>query len=91
MSKPKIGGKPKIGDMVHYVSFGTPKGEFDSVCRAAVVAGVVDDGVAAPEWTVDLVVLNPLGTFFNRVREQDTYDDVKDAAGTFHRKEQCDS
>lgn len=33
-------GVPKIGDQVHYVSFGTPGGEYGSRCRAAVVAEV---------------------------------------------------
>ena len=32
--------KPTVGRIVHYVSYGTPGGEFTSQCRAAVVAGV---------------------------------------------------
>lgn len=51
--------RPSVGRMVHYVSYGTPGGEFQSVCRAAVVAGVEDT-------VVDLVVLNPTGVNFNR-------------------------
>jgi hypothetical protein len=31
---------PIVGDRVHYVSFGTPKGEYRSVCRAAIVTEV---------------------------------------------------
>lgn len=31
---------PSVGRMVHYVSFGTPKGEYTSTCRAAIVAEV---------------------------------------------------
>ncbi|HET7637264.1 MAG TPA: hypothetical protein VFK47_00855 [Ktedonobacteraceae bacterium] len=51
--------KPSVGRVVHYVSYGTPGGEFSSVCRAAVVASVQNDTA------VDLVVLNPTGLFFN--------------------------
>lgn len=31
---------PRIGDVVHYVSYGTPGGEYTSECRAAVVTEV---------------------------------------------------
>lgn len=44
---------------VHYVSYGTPGGEFPSVCRAAIVTEVNPDG------TVSLCVFNPTGLFFN--------------------------
>jgi hypothetical protein len=45
---------------VHYVSYGTPNGEYESECRAAVVTTTtVDDS------TVGLCVLNPTGAFFN--------------------------
>jgi hypothetical protein len=55
---------PSIGRIVHYVSYGTPGGEFPSEHRAAIIAGVPED---AEENTVDLVVFNPQGLFFNRV------------------------
>jgi hypothetical protein len=32
--------KPSVARMVHYVSFGTPKGEYTSMCRAAVITEV---------------------------------------------------
>lgn len=32
--------RPTVGRMVHYVSFGTPGGEYGSKCRAAVVTEV---------------------------------------------------
>ena len=51
--------EPTVGRMVHYVSYGTPGGEFGRECRAAVVAAVDEDGVT-------LCVLNPQGIFFNR-------------------------
>ena len=32
--------KPSVSRMVHYVSYGTPGGEYASACRAAVVTEV---------------------------------------------------
>jgi len=50
---------PSVGRIVHYVSYGTPGGEYKSLCRAAVVTEVKD-------WdTVSLAILNPTGMFFN--------------------------
>ena len=54
--------KPSVGRIVHYVSFGTPGGEYESECRAAVITEVQDD----PQSSVGLCVLNPTGQFFNR-------------------------
>jgi hypothetical protein len=54
--------KVSVGRMVHYVSYGTPGGEYASECRAAIVTEVDpqhDGGVG-------LCVLNPTGQFFNR-------------------------
>lgn len=51
---------PTVGQMVHYVSYGTPGGEYPSVCRAAVVTEVTSPT------EVGLCVLNPEGQFFNR-------------------------
>lgn len=60
--------KPSIGRIVHYVSYGTPRGEYTSQCRAAVITAVHElDPV--PEHGVpyvDLCVLNPTGLFFNQ-------------------------
>lgn len=53
--------KASIGRIVHYVSYGTPGGEFPSVCRAAIVTETFPgDGSV-----VSLAVLNPSGMFFN--------------------------
>lgn len=82
--------KPRIGDIVHYVSYGTPKGEYTSQCRAAVVAAVVDEG-AAPAWTADLVVLNPEGLFFNQVMEEPLMLKNTLIGGTWHHRQGCDS
>jgi hypothetical protein len=61
--------KPSIGRIVHYVSYGTPGGEYTSECRAAIVTEVSwehtsSKGVLTPK--VGLCVLNPEGIFLNR-------------------------
>ncbi len=74
--------KPSVGRIVHYVSYGTPGGEYGSECRAAVIAGVPKKATRArPATAVDLVVLNPGGVFFNQVCRQD--EETK-AGGTWH-------
>lgn len=68
---------PSVGRVVHYVSYGTPGGEYTSQCRAAIVAGVLKgalplaDDEQVQAWNsdavvLDLVVMNPSGLFFNR-------------------------
>jgi len=49
---------PRVGDIVHYVSYGTPGGEYGKECRAAIVTQLGDE-------TIGLCVLNPTGQFFN--------------------------
>jgi hypothetical protein len=61
---PGVAVKPSVGRVVHYVSYGTPGGEFGKECRAAIVTEV-PAGVASPQ-TLGLCVLNPTGQFFNR-------------------------
>lgn len=39
MNRPAM-AKPELCDLVHYVSYGTPGGEYSSVCRAAIVTEV---------------------------------------------------
>ena len=58
---------PSVGRTVHYVSFGTPGGEFPAkICRAAIVTETYDAGVGFAIEAVGLCVLNPTGLFFNR-------------------------
>ena len=76
--------KPSIGRVVHYVSYGTPGGEYPSVCRAAVVAAIAED---APPTFVTLVVLNPEGIFFNHHVQQD---EAEHKGGTWHWPERVD-
>lgn len=52
--------KPSVGRVVHYQSYGTPGGEYQSKPIAAVITTVDDDGE-----TVGLCVMNPTGLFFN--------------------------
>lgn len=59
---------PTIGRIVHYVSYGTPGGEYPSVCRAAVITQVGVDG------DVGLCVVNPTGQFFNPAVRHDPGD-----------------
>lgn len=64
--------QPSVGRVVHYVSYGTPGGEYPSVCRAAIITDV--DNYQEPNLSDDgnhighvaLAVLNPEGMFFNR-------------------------
>lgn len=61
--------QPAVGAPVHYVSYGTPGGEYRSECRAAIITEVTvgnhPDGESQPQ-SVGLCVLNPEGLFFNR-------------------------
>jgi hypothetical protein len=63
---------PTVGRIVHYVSHGTPVHEdgtqaHPSVCRAAIVTELTGDPDHPNQ--VGLAVLNPEGTFFDRVVE----------------------
>ena len=83
---------PSVGRIVHYQAYGTPGGEYASVCRAAVVTGVrpvtdMDRAQAdlehreyVPE-VVGLAVLNPTGMFFNPNVMQD---ETNHRGGTWH-------
>jgi hypothetical protein len=87
--------QPSVGRIVHYVSYGTPGGEFKSECRAAVVTEVppplgpslLSGGeVEYPEQAISLCVLNPSGIFFNDcLQDEDTK-----AGGTWHWPERVE-
>jgi hypothetical protein len=85
--------KPSVGRIVHYVSYGTPGGEYPSVCRAAIVTTVDDyqDPTVNDEGQhsghVSLCVLNPEGMFFNRSVLQN--EDGK-RGGTWHWPERVE-
>lgn len=78
--------QPSVGRIVHYVSYGTPGGEYTSQCRAAIVTDVDtyqdgENGSGLHVGHVGLCVLNPTGQFFNRSVSQD--EDNK-RGGTWH-------
>jgi hypothetical protein len=80
--------KPTVGRIVHYVSYGTPGGEYKSECRAAVVTEVGSAShPAAFDWTVGLCVLNPTGQFYNRGVTQDEHGHQ---GGTWHWPERAE-
>lgn len=83
---------PSVGRIVHYVSYGTPGGEYHCECRAAVVTEVTgifdeDDDDRLVGHYVGLAVLNPTGMFFNRGVEQD---EEEHSGGTWHWPERVD-
>lgn len=88
--------KPSVGRIVHYVSYGTPNGEYPSVCRAAIVTEVDEYDSSAPRGDfiehfighVNLCVLNPEGMFFNKGCHQD---EVDKKGGTWHWPEKQES
>lgn len=55
---------PSVGRIVHYVSYGTPGGEYTSQCRAAIITSVGEQNEDG-SFPVGLCVLNPTGMFFN--------------------------
>lgn len=57
---------PRLGDVVHYVSYGTPGSEYESVCRAAIVTEASEVNAVAK-----VCVLNPTGVFFSNWLDQD--------------------
>ncbi|OKK06410.1 hypothetical protein AMK26_10310 [Streptomyces sp. CB03234] len=57
---------PAVGRIVHYVSYGTPGGEYGKACRAAIITGVPPAGVGGEDReTLQLAVLSPTGMHFN--------------------------
>jgi len=80
--------KPSIGRIVHYVSYGTPGGEYASQCRAAIITEVGDwpEGISEADKhniavPVGLAVLNPTGVFFDQGVKQS---EGSNAGGTWH-------
>ena len=71
--------KPSIGRIVHYVGYGTPKGEYGQECRAAIITDVGDGN------TVILCIFNPKGLFFT----ESTYSETKEG-GTWHWPERVE-
>lgn len=81
---------PSVGRVVHYVSYGTPHGEYTSECRAAIITATdpAPDDVPEPgQVFASLAVLNPTGMFFNQFVLQDEDDKV---GGTWHWPERVE-
>jgi len=57
---------PSVGRIVHYVSYGTPGGEYGKECRAAIITEVSPESKGEGQEIIGLCVLNPTGQFFNR-------------------------
>jgi hypothetical protein len=78
--------QPQLGDLVHYVSYGTPRGEYKSVCRAAYVTEgphLIPGTFNEPGGeALSLCVLNPTGQFFNQHVLRHDGDIGHDHAGT---------
>jgi len=75
--------RPSIGRIVHYVSYGTPGGEYTSQCRAAIITEC-----DANSTCVGLFVTNPTGLFLN---QDVTYDDTSEpGGGTWHWPERVE-
>lgn len=82
--------EPSVGRIVHYVSYGTPGGEYQSECRAAIITEIPE--MVYPEApgrsaTINVAVITPAGTFFNLgiVQDEDEH-----RGGTWHWPERVD-
>ena len=70
-----------VGRIVHYISYGTPGGEYGSECRAAIITDAGD------RVTVGLAVINPTGLFFNGMC---FHDEETRKGGTWHWPERTE-
>lgn len=70
---------PTIGQMVHYVSYGSADGRYESKCRPAFVTEVHPDYVDGP--MIGLMTVNPSGIFFDQVVR---HSESEHTGGTWH-------
>lgn len=84
---------PSIGRIIHYVSFGTPGGEYTSQCRAAIITEV---DPTDPQH-VGLEAFNPTGNFHHplgmggcRYEHPDNGPAGKASGGTWHWPERVE-
>lgn len=70
---------PSVGKIVHYVSYGTPGGEFLSECMGALVTDVSNSGTNRQE--IGLAVFYPNGLSF---KERVPYNDGVSKGGAWH-------
>lgn len=76
-----MSNQPSVGRIVHYVSYGTPGGEYTSECRAALITEVGRLHSENGGEVIGLAVLNPTGMFFNR---DVPCDETEKRGGTWH-------
>jgi hypothetical protein len=76
--------KPSVGRVVHYVSYGTPGGEYKSECRAAMVTAVPEAEWEGAREPVSLCVLNPEGLFFKENVPHEESDGTYYNGGSWH-------
>lgn len=77
--------RPGIGDTVHYIAYGTPRGEYpEGAHRAAIVTEQAGEGAEQAINVVGLCILNPEGLFFKRGVPQDQ---TGKRPGTWHWQE----
>jgi hypothetical protein len=81
--------RPSVGQAVHYVSYGTPGGEYPKACRAATVTEM-DEGDPG---RVGLMVANPTGLFFHSLAAGGCHQDEAGswAGGTWHWPERVEA
>jgi hypothetical protein len=77
---------PSVGRIVHYVSYGTPGGEYTSQCRAATITEIGEENFGEGRGLVGLCVLNPTGMFFRSLERGGCEHDGSDKprGGTWH-------
>lgn len=75
---------PSVGRIVHYQSYGTPRGEYTSQCRAAIVTEVANQDIE-PGW-IGLCAINPTGLFFHSLADGGCHydDEAPYRGGTWH-------
>jgi hypothetical protein len=71
---------PYIGQVVHYRSYGTPNGEYQSVCRAAIVTEVDPEDPGH----IGLIAMNPTGLFFHALSDGGCHYSLGAEGGTWH-------
>lgn len=83
---------PTVGRIVHYRSFGTPRGEFLPACRSAIVTevNVEERFPELPDDTVGLCAINPTGVFFHPLAVGGCrHDEAGVEGGTWHWPERA--
>lgn len=75
--------KPSVGRIIHYVSYGTPKGEYQPAHRAAIITDVksTENDDATTSYEIRCTIFNPDGQFLSPWLK---FDEEEKASGTVH-------